>query len=133
MFDWLSQVDLGVIVLFSMFFLHIIADFLVQCNFMATYKQKKNWEPYLKEGPYEYDYLVVLAVHSFSWAFITFLPLLFYTHNATFFVCGLLVNTVIHMFVDNLKCNLHKINLIDDQVCHLAQIVITMILSYWFM
>jgi hypothetical protein len=34
-------------------------------------------------------------------------------------------NWLIHAYVDNLKANNHKINLIQDQSIHLVQIIIT--------
>lgn len=36
-----------------------------------------------------------------------------------------LINLSIHMVVDNSKANLKKINLVQDQLCHLVQILIT--------
>lgn len=131
MFDFLSNVNIVPILFLFMIFLHIIADYLVQNDFMAKYKQKKNWEPYIKDGHYKNDFWAVLAVHAFSWAFITFLPLLFYTHNTLFFTSILFVNTIVHIFVDHLKCNLFKINLIVDQLLHLAQILITLAFAYY--
>lgn len=38
------------------------------------------------------------------------------------------INTLIHMCVDDLKVNRHKLNLIQDQFIHLGQIIITAIL-----
>lgn len=131
MFDWLSQVDMVPMLFLFMVFLHIIADYLVQNDFMAKYKQVKNWEPYIKDGHYKNDFWVVLAVHAFSWAFITFLPLLFYTHSVPFFASILFTNTIVHIFIDDLKCNLFKINLIVDQLLHLAQILITLVFAYY--
>lgn len=76
------------IVIFSMLFLHIIADFCVQNEFMTKFKQKKEWDRYFHDDfttdalvcpkKYKYDYIPVLFVHAFSWAFITYLPLLYY-------------------------------------------------------
>jgi len=110
-----------------MIFLHIIADFLVQNNFLATYKQKKNWEPYVKEhAGYKYDYIIVLCVHSFSWSFITFSPLLFICDTKSFGFT-VIINTIIHGIIDDFKCNRLWTNLIADQLLHLLQIVITLI------
>lgn len=120
----------GLDIFILMIFLHYVGDYILQTSFLANYKQKKNWSEYTKEGHYKYDFAAVLAVHAFSWAFVTFLPLYFYNHNSLFFACSLLVNTVIHMFVDHLKCNLFKINLIVDQLLHLAQIALTLVLAY---
>ena len=37
----------------------------------------------------------------------------------------LIVNLLIHMFVDNLKANEKKINLIQDQMIHIIQVIFT--------
>lgn len=109
-------------------FLHVIADFLLQNNFLATYKQKKNWEPYVKENSnYKYDYIVVLLVHSFIWAFVTFSPILFVYKLAPEFIITIIINTIVHGFIDHLKCNRNKINLITDQFMHLVQISVTLL------
>ena len=118
------------IILLSMIFAHVFADFKFQGDFMATYKQKKSWLPYIndKEGKkYEHDYIVVLLVHSFSWAFITYLPLLYY-ECYWYYIFLVILQTPIHAYVDHVKCNKLKINLITDQALHLVQIVIPFIL-----
>ena len=71
---------MDIVILLAMIFAHIFADFVFQNNFMATYKQKSNWIEHnlISDRLYKHDYIVVLFVHSFSWAFITYLPLLYY-------------------------------------------------------
>ena len=39
-----------------------------------------------------------------------------------------IINLIIHMFVDDLKVNRNKINLITDQLIHIIQIIFTFIL-----
>lgn len=125
MIEWynsLSKLEQYILLCLVMAFLHIIADYLVQNDFMANYKQKKNWEEYIKENDtYKYDYVVVLLVHGFSWAFITFFPILI-IHSVWLFTIAVIVHTLIHAWIDNLKCNKFKINLILDQLYHLNQI-----------
>lgn len=115
---------MDIFILLSLVFFHIIADFHVQNTFMAKYKQAKEWKIYGK--PYLYDWVPVLVVHSFSWAFFTFLPLLYYVYNKdmTFNMWAIVVgvNTVIHFIIDDQKCNRFRINLIQDQLYHLLQI-----------
>jgi hypothetical protein len=41
------------------------------------------------------------------------------------FLWAIVGNTIIHAIVDDLKANRNKLNLIQDQLLHLAQIVIT--------
>lgn len=66
-------------------------------------------------------------MHSFSWSFMIMLP-----PTIALMVTGgiwkpvlLIVNLMIHMFVDNLKANEKKINLIQDQTIHVIQIIFT--------
>ena len=109
-------------ILFLVIFCHIIADFHVQTEFMAKYKQKKEWEPY--GSLYKYDWIPMLIIHSFSWSFVTFISLIFFM-PLTAWCAVILINTIIHFIVDDLKCNKLKINLIADQSLHIAQIMLT--------
>ena len=115
--------------------LHIIADFLVQNDFLAKFKQKKNWEEYIaKNKNYKYDYISVLFAHAFSWSFITFFPLYLsidHPKKGYIFAVIVIINTLIHSFVDDQKCNKFRINLIVDQSCHLIQIILTFIVCYF--
>jgi hypothetical protein len=107
--------------------LHVIADYICQTDVMAKYKQKKSWDGLAKQ--YEYDYIVFLCVHSILWSAIVFLPLLFYTnYNTVIYYDIVMINTIIHMIIDDLKCNKLKINLIVDQVLHLIQMQLTIVL-----
>ena len=128
------------IVIFSMLFLHIIADFIVQNEFMSKFKQKSKWKDacidefktYEKADKmlkkYKFDYIPVLFVHAFSWAFITYLPLLHYAFYSKILMpetwcVFVLIQTFVHMYIDNKKCNKFEINLIMDQLLHLLQIL----------
>lgn len=114
-----------------MVMLHIIADYLVQTEFIANFKQKKNWENTFKDmnldknNKYKYDYIAILLVHAFSWSFITFFPIVLIC-NINIFLVSVVINTIIHAIVDDLKANKYKINLLIDQSLHLLQIVITL-------
>ena len=44
------------------------------------------------------------------------------------FVVSFVINAAIHGYVDHLKANRHKINLVTDQLVHLAQILVTALL-----
>lgn len=39
-------------------------------------------------------------------------------------------NIIVHAFVDNMKANKFKINLIQDQIIHIIQILITFFILY---
>jgi hypothetical protein len=41
------------------------------------------------------------------------------------FFIVLVINTILHAFIDDLKCNKKKINLITDQALHIIQIALT--------
>jgi hypothetical protein len=45
--------------------------------------------------------------------------------------CLVLLNTAMHAYVDDLKCNQLQVSLVTDQLCHLVQILCT--LALWTM
>lgn len=113
-------------ILLSMIFLHIVDDFYLQ-GWFASAKQKHWWEVVAPDKIYENDYLWALLMHSFSWTFMVMLPLMVTNWGVlsnVFFLC-FAVNIIIHAFVDNLKANAKKINLIQDQIIHIVQIILT--------
>ena len=113
----------------SMIFLHIIDDYVLQSACLSKLKQKKFWNANAPNTLYKYDYFCALLMHSFSWAFMIMLPLAFYKQfNVEIsYLLLFMANTLIHSYIDNLKANKEKINLITDQSIHLIQIVITFI------
>lgn len=111
-----------------MIFCHIVDDYYLQ-GILASMKQRSWWEENYPQKSYSYDYIMALAMHAMSWAFMIMLPVAAYVRfrpTSLFFVM-LAVNCVIHALVDDLKANKHKINLIADQSIHLMQIIITAI------
>ena len=113
------------IILFLMIFLHIVDDFYLQ-GIMASMKQKSWWKehPIGRRPMYKYDYIAALFTHAFSWSFMIMLPVLFWgTWNPVI----LILNMLLHAFVDDMKANRMRINLIADQTIHLGQILLT-----WF-
>lgn len=111
----------------TMIFLHIVDDYYLQ-GILAQMKQKKFWKEQAPDKLYKYDYIWALIMHAFSWAFMIMLPLIFVSPiNPAFYVI-FVVNLAIHAYVDNLKANKHKINLWQDQLIHLAQIILTFII-----
>ena len=66
-------------------------------------------------------------MHAFSWAFMVMLPLFFtngFSMNLVTTII-LLANTIIHFYIDDLKANQDKINLVQDQFFHIIQILVT--------
>ena len=115
-------------VLLAMIFCHIMDDYRLQ-GILASMKQKSWWTKNAPGKLYSNDYLMALGMHSFSWAFMIMLPLAIYQgfNVGVFFVVLMLANTAIHFFVDNLKANKGRINLITDQSIHLVQILYTFV------
>lgn len=114
-------------ILFSMFFLHIVDDYYLQ-GILAKMKQKRWWEENTNDNRYRYDYIVALLMHSFSWAFLTLIPIALYIQSLYIWICiALLLNAIIHCIIDDLKANKLRINLIVDQAIHIIQLIITWI------
>ena len=119
-------------ILFAMLFCHIIDDYKLQ-GILANMKQYDWWRKNAPQSLYENDYKIALIEHAFSWSFSISIPLVvvaFVQHNDTllaFCIGDYFVNTGLHAFIDDLKANEHKINLIQDQFLHFIQIV-----SMWF-
>lgn len=113
--------------LFLMIFAHIFDDYYKQ-GILASMKQKSWWQANASDAMYRFDYVAALLAHSFSWAFMIMLPIVFaYQFGiATNVYCiALFANMFIHAIVDDLKANKKKINLIIDQSIHILQIVVT--------
>lgn len=125
--------------LMIMIFLHFFADYYVQ-GILASMKQSEWWEKQVENygsSMYRNDHKAALIVHSFEWAFIMMLPLLYeiyhecwsfeyYSVLAAGTYIGLLVlNTFVHYKVDDAKANRKTINLVKDQSIHLVQVILT--------
>ena len=116
------------VVLLSMFFLHIVDDYYLQ-GVLANLKQRKWWRNNAPDKLYRYDYLIALVEHAFSWSFMIHIPIMVYFKGSiTLLPISIIVNMMIHAFIDDLKANKRIINLITDQVFHFIQIVVT----FWF-
>lgn len=124
------------ILLFGMIFLHLIDDFHLQGMFKEL-KQKIWWENNYPNKKYKNDYIIALFEHAFSWTFcIMIIPAIYnyFTYSELnhdgfmynlYFIIAFAINWSIHSIIDNLKANKLKINLIQDQLYHLCQIIIT--------
>jgi len=114
--------DYKILFLIGMIFCHIVDDYYLQ-GCLAAMKQKEWWEN--TKPLYKHDYIMALFMHSFSWAFsITLLPTLYLIlYGGNWSISLFIVNVIAHMFIDDLKANQKKINLVTDQSLHLLQIV----------
>lgn len=120
-----------IIVLISMLYLHILDDFKLQ-GILANFKQKEFWEKNYPDELYKYDYIVSLFIYALQWAISVSIPIIVYLYfnnmlnvysvDIGIFILG---NMTIHAYVDNLKANKHEISLVEDQIFHLLQIIVT--------
>ena len=117
-------------ILLLMVFCHLIDDFVLQDKF--TYlKQKSWWEKTCRdEGlsieKYGKDYVIALFEHSLEWSIAIILPIIFILDVPGWvLLCSVVINTIIHYIVDNAKANQLRLNLIQDQLIHFIQIIIT--------
>ena len=110
----------------TMIFAHTIADYVLQTDFLAKFKQKKNWESY--GDKYRCDYIVILFMHSFMWSFCIHLPLLLLKQEYTLISILIAIHASIHMIIDDEKANKLSINLNVDQLLHLLQIITSFII-----
>lgn len=128
------SLQIRIFILLSMIFCHIIDDYYLQ-GILAQLKQKKWWVDNASDKKYKYDYIMALFMHSFSWSFmincVNFIISIFYNLNINLLLLLFIFNIIIHMFIDDLKANKFKINLIQDQSIHLLQILISWILIYF--
>lgn len=119
-------------IILCMLFCHIVDDYYLQ-GILASLKQKSWWEKNNPNPLYKYDYRMALCEHAFSWTFMIFLPIFIAyfigisIHQELLFTL-FCFNFGIHTIVDDLKANQLKINLIQDQLIHICQIIITGIL-----
>ena len=117
-------------ILLLMVFCHLIDDFVLQDKF--TYlKQKSWWEKTCRdEGlsieKYGKDYVMALFEHSLEWSIAIILPIIFILDVPGWvLLCSVAINTIIHYIVDNAKSNQLRLNLIQDQLIHFIQIIVT--------
>ena len=112
-----------------MIFCHIVDDYYLQ-GWLASAKQKKYWEENASDAMYKYDYIWALIMHSFSWSFMIMLPIAFkMSFNISFlFLIMFIWNVATHAVTDDKKANRKEMNLIEDQIIHLTQIIVTFVL-----
>lgn len=113
-----------------MFILHCIDDFCLQTHWLSNGKQKLWWEKVAPDEKYKYDYIIALLIHAFEWSAMISIPLIFMGLSPILLGIIFIVNGLIHAYVDDLKANKHKLNLIQDQLIHIVQLIITCVITY---
>lgn len=125
--------------------LHLLADYALQ-GCLSELKQKRWWTTQMKQlyesfdkkyqtyelkwkirQKYKYDYMAGLFCHALMWTLVTFFPLMWFCSSWTF-TGVVLVNTLVHFVVDHMKANVHRLNLVQDQLIHLEQVVATVLI-----
>jgi len=117
-------------ILILMIFCHIIDDFVLQDKF--TYLKQKSWwikackDDGLPLDKYKNDYKMALFEHSLEWSIAIILPIIFLCNaSGWILLLSVIINTIIHYIVDNAKANQLRLNLIQDQLVHFMQIILT--------
>ena len=106
-----------------MILLHIIDDFVLQPICLSKLKQKSFWEPYVKDDEkYKFDYKVALVIHAISWAIMIHLPLMVIGAGEYSILLSVILNTIMHAWIDDEKANKLNITLFEDQIIHLIQV-----------
>jgi len=125
----------NIFIFIIMVFFHIHDDFNRQ-GILATMKQKKYWEENYPAKMYKNDYIMALLAHSFAWVFMILLPPTMYVYfvdKSNFnsylgiYMMMFISNWILHALVDDLKANKLVINLVQDQLIHIFQILLTCI------
>ena len=148
---------MSIIVLLLMLLMHVIEDFHLQgimakmkCRqwwsdeiFDDINKHYPYLSPEVRNGmhyqtmrKYRNDYVIVLVLHAFEWAMFIHLPIivlcfasgLSFTEDFWMIITiSVLLNMVVHTYVDDAKANRRSINLVTDQFIHIVQIIVTYI------
>ena len=104
-----------------MIFCHLIDDYFLQGKF-AYLKQKSWWIKACNDDGYK----MALFEHSLEWSIAILLPAIFILNvNNWLLVSLVMLNTICHCIVDDLKANQLRLNLIQDQIIHFIQIFLT--------
>ena len=107
-----------------MILIHILEDFHLQ-GIMANMKQKVWWinQPGYSRK-YRWDFVPPLILHGFEWAVLVSLPLFLLESAPEWYIAVVICMGLIHSGIDHMKCNRLEINLVQDQILHLAQILL---------
>lgn len=112
---------------------HVIDDFVLQPVCLSKLKQKDWWKDNVSEEDYYkymYDYQMALWMHCMSWSAMIHLPLMIFLDcSGMILFISFAINAVIHYVIDDLKANEKKINLRTDQLIHIVQIFLTLIIN----
>ena len=115
--------NLLITVLVAMILCHLIADYPLQ-GWLAQAKTKSYWQ----NGPAKnkHDWIAALIAHATMWSIIVMIPMLVASKMELGWAWLVLpFNIIGHVIIDHGKANKHTINLIEDQLMHLVQILLS--------
>lgn len=125
------------LLLMACLYMHVLDDFVLQKATLCDLKQRDWWRRLVghdfEKSRYSHDYVMALFIHAGQWSLGILLPMALYfiikgmPVDTLFLWSAFCVNTLVHAFVDNLKANELRINLVEDQSAHFVQIVITLV------
>jgi fatty acid desaturase len=121
------------ILITSTLFMHVIADYNLQ-GILAMMKQRDWWKENAPEGLYKNDYLAALIAHAFMWSCLIILPALVICWNALpwwFYMVWLCTSVFAHSIVDDTKANRKCINLVSDQLLHVLNMALLLIVPVY--
>ena len=121
--------NIAIFILILMILAHLLADYTLQ-GWLAQAKARKYWENSPKKN--RYDHMAALICHGVMWAILVGLPpimatLLWGVGTADLlwlFYLFVPANAFAHCCIDHCKATCGAINLWQDQLLHLAQILI---------
>ena len=116
-----------ILILLKMLFMHCIGDYILQGDFLSAAKRKSFWIDKTNEKTNSLEHYVILFIHAYIWAFCITLPL-FNLISSIKIILSIVINCILHMYIDNLKANKKVITLLTDQLLHLSQIIVTYLL-----
>jgi hypothetical protein len=125
--------------------LHLLADYFLQ-GCLSDLKRKRWWSDQIKKlykdydgysksfewqyrfiKKYKYDYMAGLLCHAAMWTIVSFFPLMWFCAPGMFTML-VLANILVHFVTDHMKANAQRLNLIQDQLIHLVQVIITVLI-----
>ena len=114
-------------VLFLMFLLHIIDDFVLQPVCLSKLKQKNFWNSLSNttNDLYKNDYKMALFIHGLSWSIMIHIPIFLFCDYVSdiIFIISVFGWGFLHSYIDNMKANEKIISLVMDQTLHFIQII----------
>lgn len=110
---------------------HIIDDFCLQLSFLSNAKQKKFWEPYGEK--YKNDWIPSIIIHGLEWSIMVHLPIMIMLPEVPGYCLfiNILLQAACHSCIDHCKCNMLILNLAEDQILHLVQIILSVVLFFF--